>query len=103
VDAATSLSDIRSLYIERWRTLNLTSYGRYGTIEIRQHQGTLDAEKILSWMRFGQAIIDTAKTEPTAGPASSVRSLLDYLGDRLDATARTFLLGRAVEFNAVTV
>lgn len=103
IEQATTLDSIRSLPIGRYRTLNLTSYGRYGTVEIRQHQGTLDAEKVISWMRFGQAIIDTAKTQPTMGPASTMRSMFEYLGDRLNETARTFLLGRAVEFGLATV
>jgi hypothetical protein len=104
VEAASNLSAIRSLYISRYRTLNLTSYGRHGTIEIRQHQGTLDAEKVISWLRLGQAIIDSAKvTEQAAPVASTVRQFLGSLGEQLDETARTFLLGRAVEFNYATV
>lgn len=103
IQAARDLDAIRYLYLDRYRTLNLTSYGRHGTIEIRQHQGTLDAEKIISWLRLGQAIIDSAKTSGVAARQSSVRDLLAAMGSALNETARTFLLGRAVEFNAVAV
>jgi Putative amidoligase enzyme len=99
-----AMRETRSLSrLDRYRSLNLASYGRHGTVEVRQHQGTADAEKVISWIRFGQAIIDTAKAEGAIAPSTSVRGLFDRLGDRFDETARTFLTGRAVEFGAVTV
>lgn len=83
----------------RYRTLNLAAYGRYGTIEIRQHQGTINAEKVSSWIRFGQALIEAAcsTTEPAMAPASRMRDLLAAM-TAMHETARTFCLGRAVEF-----
>lgn len=102
VERCDSMSALRRLSIGRYRSLNLQAYGRYGTIEIRQHQGTCNAEKIKTWIRFGQAIIDTAKSGEVT-QRTTVRELLSSLGDRLDETARTFLLGRAVEFGAVAV
>lgn len=102
--AIESIRDLRSLSrLDRYRTLNLASYGRHGTVEIRQHQGTCDAEKVVSWIRFGQAMIDTAITTGATDTQRRVRDLFDRMSDRLDETARTFLTGRAVEFGAVTV
>lgn len=99
-----SIRDLRSLSrLDRYRSLNLASYGRHGTVEVRQHQGTCDAEKVVSWIRFGQALIDTAITQGATDRQSRVRDLFDRMGDRFDETARTFLTGRAVEFGAVTV
>jgi hypothetical protein len=106
VEAVESLQGLQRVYFDRYRSLNLASYGRHGTLEIRQHQGTLDAEKVVSWVRFGQAIIDgavVAAPETTVPRPSTIRGLLDALGSTLDATARTFLIGRAVEFGAVAV
>lgn len=97
ISLARDLRSIPSHCGSRYKTMNLQSYGRYGTIEIRQHQGTCDYEKIASWIRFGQAIIDTAKDAPI-NTHGTMRGLLDTFGDRLDATAKTFLLGRTVEF-----
>ncbi len=104
VESCTTLNQLRSGFA-RYRTLNLDAYGRYGTIEIRQHQGTLDAEKVISWLRFGQAILDRTIEAPatTATRYETVREFLAGLGERLDETAQTFLLGRAVQFNAVRV
>jgi len=104
IERVRDLRAMRSVSIDRYRSLNLTSYGKHGTMEVRQHQGTLDAEKVISWVRLGQAIIDTAKSSESPVTASAtMRDMFSQLGDRLDETARTFLLGRAVEFNAVAV
>lgn len=42
----------------RYKTLNLCALQKHGTIEIRQHQGTVDFEKIAAWVQFGQKFID---------------------------------------------
>lgn len=38
-------------YAERYRTVNVTSLGRTGTVEFRQHQGSLNATKIGAWVK----------------------------------------------------
>jgi hypothetical protein len=91
------LSDLRYIGVDRYRTINLNAYGRYGTVEVRQHQGTCDFEKIRTWILFGQAMIASSYTEPLP-VLSTVRDLVTRLGDAFNETARTFLLGRAVEF-----
>lgn len=102
IEGATTLREIEYLRVDRYRTFNLGSYGRFGTVEIRQHQGTLDAEKIISWIRLGQGILDTAANGEVER-ATTIRGLFAALGNRLDETARTFLTGRAVEFGVATV
>lgn len=42
---------------DRYRSLNVQSYGTYGTVEFRQHQGTLNAAKVTRWVTLGQAIL----------------------------------------------
>ena len=39
----------------RYRHLNLTAFGKHGTIEFRQHQGTLDFSKAVFWLAFTQS------------------------------------------------
>lgn len=46
--------------MNRYRTINVTSYAKYGSIEFRQHQGSLNARKITAWVKFGQAMMETA-------------------------------------------
>lgn len=43
------------------RALTVYIPSRHGTIEIRQHHGTLDADEIISWVEFGQKFIAACK------------------------------------------
>jgi hypothetical protein len=43
------------------RAVNFSSYAIRGTIEFRQHQGTVDFIKIRQWITLTQAFIETAK------------------------------------------
>lgn len=47
----------------RYQTLNLSAYLRHGTIEFRQHQGTVEYAKIVAWVEVGQAMIRAAQRE----------------------------------------
>ena len=87
--------------VSRGRAINVLSYPRYGTVEVRQHGGTLDFQKFEAWLRLGQAIIDAVAAAPDAElspPAGGLRGLLDGIG--LEDNSRAFLLGRAVAFGA---
>lgn len=44
----------------RYHKINLSSYLRYGTVEFRQHAGTLNGAKITAWILFTQAIVTRA-------------------------------------------
>jgi hypothetical protein len=86
----------------RYRACNLGSYGRHGTVEFRQHQGTLNFRKIEAWTRLGQGLMDAAledSTEPV-NPAGGLRGLLSVVEDE-DSAA--FLIGRGVQLGATVV
>jgi hypothetical protein len=38
--------------INRYRKVNISSYSRYGTVEFRQHQGTVNSEMVCNWVQF---------------------------------------------------
>lgn len=78
IESCLSLLHLRDIYIDRYRNLNLNSLSQYGTIEVRQHQGTIDAETILAWVAYGQALI-TAAVRRHKPPKSSVPEFLDAL------------------------
>jgi len=44
----------------RYMKVNLESMARYGTVEIRHHQGTLDFQKMKAWIVFTQALLNHA-------------------------------------------
>lgn len=59
----------------RYKTLNLAAFLRHGTVEFRQHQGTVEAEKVLAWVDLGQAMIRAA----TRGDSTTGVGLADLL------------------------
>lgn len=62
-DSARTVAGLTRALGTRYVKLNLESYARYGTIEIRQHSGTIEAEKITNWVRLMIAAVEyNAKT-----------------------------------------
>lgn len=58
---------VASLYKEiahrnRYFKLNAGSYQRHGTVEFRQHGGTINFEKISHWIRICDAIVNCSRT-----------------------------------------
>jgi hypothetical protein len=81
----------------RYFSLNLQSYARHGTVEFRQHQGTVDAQKACEWVKLVVGFVaratqvDGVKSDPT--PAT-----LDELLRKTDAAGRRFYIARAAYF-----
>lgn len=84
---------------DRYKTINVTSYPKYGSIEFRQHQGTLNFNKIANWVRFGQAVVEAAiaTTDEDHETFSDVASMLNYLVTKggLPKSSADYLLDRA--------
>lgn len=64
-DSANRGSDARTVarhagYGDRYKTVNTQAFLKYGTVEFRQHQGSLNPKKIIAWVKFGQALIEAA-------------------------------------------
>jgi hypothetical protein len=87
--------------LERYSALNGQAYGRYGTVEVRLHQGTLNAKKILAWHAFCRALVDwaaasTDEVVSTAHPHHD--ALLEAIAPHgLDDETREYLNGRREE------
>lgn len=97
LDGVTEMGQIGTVATDRYRTVNLHAYPLHGTVEIRQHHGTVEAHEISAWVRLGQAMLDDAgRRRKPRPPADSVQGMLEDL-QGLDASTRTFLIGRAVE------
>ena len=58
-----SIRDIAYVLSTRYTKVNLQSYVKYGTIEIRQHGGTTEFEKIEAWIILMYQLLDSAKQE----------------------------------------
>jgi hypothetical protein len=68
VQDCNSIQEIQRVTTDRYYTLNFTSYVKYGTVEFRQHSGSYDYEKIMSWIRITQAMVHTAATKKRIKP-----------------------------------
>lgn len=86
-------------YADRYRSLNVAAFGRYGTVEVRQHQGTINFDKIAAWVAFGQAFIAWAKSDQPVDSELTTDALVDRLAQHgLGADQATYLKSRAAHF-----
>lgn len=69
-----------SFYNYRKWKVSLFKANRTGSIEFRQHQGTLDPEKAIRWIAFTAAIVEFAKGGSSIAPAKSITQLCKVLG-----------------------
>lgn len=86
----------------RYFTVNVMSMAKYGTLEFRQHQGTLNGKKAVAWvqMLLGMAKTAQATTEETTTVFGSVADLLDGIG--IEGTTKAFILRREAVLNRST-
>jgi hypothetical protein len=69
VTRAAYQTPMRGRHGTRYKTVNLEAYWNYGTIEFRQHQGTVDARKAEMWVRFCLRLSAEAALSDTFNPA----------------------------------
>ena len=85
--------------------INFGSIYYRGTIEIRYHEGTLDAERLIHWIAFHSAIVDTclagAITEDQVLSYAKIEkvqklfsALMDILNERLDESTVKYMTKR---------
>ena len=85
---------------ENAASLNVASFARYGTFEIRLHQGSLNAGKIGAWSEFLCALADYSGEagilSGTYAGAEGATSLVLHLalGGWLDSTVADYLIAR---------
>lgn len=106
-ESAESVSQLVRVISDRYLKVNLQSMSRHGTIEFRQHSGTVNAAKIANWVRFLAAFIDECKRiaengiAPVAAETQSIpalsgvqKKLAEMFANqgivRLDAICQTF-------------
>lgn len=47
----------------RYKTINVMAYPKYGSIEVRQHQGTLNFTKARAWILLMMAMVEVARQD----------------------------------------
>ena len=91
LEALRAWEEGRTPYLSVGRyDLNVASLRNKGSIEIRLHEGTLDADVALAWIKFGQKFIhDVLKRVRPLTPSKSDKQLMSRI--RLSPTARAML------------
>lgn len=88
----------------RYHNINVTSYGKYGTFEVRHHQGTLNARKVINWVKLNLSLHTWSKTvseDSVPAEFASVEEMLTTVG--VDDDVKTFWLRREAKLNPVSV
>lgn len=60
---------------DRYRAVNLTAFGKYQTLEIRLHSGTVDYTKILAWIRLCELLAALSKKPKAGGCIATLEQL----------------------------
>lgn len=64
----------------RYTKVNYQSYLKYGTIEFRQHQGTLNGDKATHWVDLVEAIVNRATDTTPIRTYGTLEEMLNDLG-----------------------
>ncbi len=62
LDACRSIEQMKDVFPSRYRKLNIHSYFRHRTLEVRHHSGTTNPEKITNWVRLMSRLFDAAES-----------------------------------------
>lgn len=81
---------------DRYKFVNLTAYRKHSTIEVRAHGGTINANKILNWVRLCE-IIMTSRVRSKNEEISSLDELITLY--QLDESLGKYLKKRHDKFN----
>ena len=93
----------------RYHKINLKSLTEYGTIEYRQHQGTLNPRKILNWMKLMERMTTRSwdrkyKDLDCRNFPITVDGLFDFLGfGKCSRSLREYFRNRAIGFNYYSI
>lgn len=92
--------DVENIMSTRYKKVNVFSYRRYGTVEFRQHGGSVNADKICSWVIMLTNMCDKiSKKKNVIKSKSELRhSLVDLFGNGHTRKIMKFFCDRAIQF-----
>lgn len=82
----------------KYTFVNLAAYNKYKTIEIRGHSGTINADKILNWIKLCETIMLAPFTAPMQ--ITTIEDLIERY--RLDKELTAYVKERFAKFNETT-
>lgn len=104
-----SVGEMVHLLGSRYYKLNFEAYTKHGTVEFRHHSGTIDAEKIINWIIFTQAMVNASfagmniweynpEKETINELLKKLRMIKSYTNDQYLAQSREFIKMRIKHF-----
>lgn len=90
IDGCSSIEQIAQKVCDRNRyfKLNAESFFRHGTVEFRQHSGTIEADKVVNWITFLSNLVEYSKNNVSS------QSTLESLNAFQPATVVNFYRNR---------
>lgn len=88
IKSCKTIQELQAMFCSRYMKLNICSFVKHGTIEFRQHSGTLDFNKISNWIILTQLMINKAKT-------SSVKMVYNQELDTFDGFKKMMNMTKA--------
>lgn len=73
MNALMRVLPVRSGIPDRYFKVNLWALERHGTIEFRQHSGSINADTILNWVEFLTSFVEASKTTPVVATPTTRR------------------------------
>jgi len=87
IENATTVEQVSRAIHGRYYMLNVSVFGSYGTVEFRQHQGTVNADKLIAWIKTGQAMMRAAKRGETMSCYLTLGDSVAALNGQRDETS----------------
>ena len=96
IEIATSVRELASAIGTRYRKINLQSFVRHGSIEFRQHSGTIEFEKIKNWVLFLHNLVDFSKKKKVEQAEATFESFQKFNQEEI----YNYLYNRKNDLNA---
>ena len=85
-----------------YKKVNICAFARHGTIEFRQHQGTLSFEKIVNWISFCQEFVNhSKKTSNTKSINDKIEMFKIICIEMNGRCSKTNLLEKLIYYNFI--
>lgn len=96
LQAVSGMRTISQLYrLHRYYSLNLSAYARHGTFEYRLHQGSFNADKVVSWVIF--LLLVTAAARRGIDP-STIPQTWEGVAEAVGLTSGTSVIRHAYRY-----
>jgi hypothetical protein len=78
IEAGTSIDQIANRINSRYFKVNMQAYLRHKTIEFRQHSGTIEFDKISTWVLFLHNLTEFSRTKRVDAAGATFESLRQF-------------------------